>query len=181
VLFAIFIIVGAGNAVNITDGSTASPSFRVMVAARASLISYLSGNAVFADFCNPYVAGHRELRCCAAPCLAPASVPLVTRGRLRFHGRYRLAGARRHESARWRLPPSMRSCSRDRRLVCWKRSRIVRWSPSSSPASASSRWRRSIIISSNSAGTDADRHRFWIVSVVLPWRPFNVEIEVAGV
>src|SRR5580658_3376705 len=63
VLFAIFIIVGAGNAVNLTDGLDGLAIVPVMVAAASfGMISYLSGNAVFADYLQiHYVAGTGEL------------------------------------------------------------------------------------------------------------------------
>ena len=49
--FAAFVIVGAGNAVNLTDGLDGLAIVPVMVAAAAfGVIAYLSGNAVFADY-----------------------------------------------------------------------------------------------------------------------------------
>lgn len=49
--FAAFVIVGAGNAVNITDGLDGLAIVPVMVAAAAfGTIAYLAGNAVFADY-----------------------------------------------------------------------------------------------------------------------------------
>ena len=63
VLFGAFIIVGAGNAVNLTDGLDGLAIVPVMVAAASfGMISYLSGNAVFADYLQiHYVAGTGEL------------------------------------------------------------------------------------------------------------------------
>ena len=63
VLFAIFIIVGAGNAVNLTDGLDGLAIVPVMIAAASfGAIAYLSGNAVFADYLQiHYVAGTGEL------------------------------------------------------------------------------------------------------------------------
>ena len=63
VLFGSFIIVGAGNAVNLTDGLDGLAIVPVMIAAASfGLISYLAGNAVFADYLNiHYVAGTGEL------------------------------------------------------------------------------------------------------------------------
>jgi phospho-N-acetylmuramoyl-pentapeptide-transferase len=62
-LFGSFIIVGAGNAVNLTDGLDGLAIVPVMIAALSfGLISYLAGNAVFADYLNiHYVAGTGEL------------------------------------------------------------------------------------------------------------------------
>jgi phospho-N-acetylmuramoyl-pentapeptide-transferase len=63
VLFAIFIIVGAGNAVNLTDGLDGLAIVPVMIAAASfGAIAYLSGNTVFADYLQiHYVAGTGEL------------------------------------------------------------------------------------------------------------------------
>jgi len=63
VLFAAFIIVGAGNAVNLTDGLDGLAIGPVMIAAAAFVgISYLAGNAVFADYLQiHYVPGTGEL------------------------------------------------------------------------------------------------------------------------
>ena len=62
-IFGAFIIVGAGNAVNLTDGLDGLAIVPVMIAALSfGLISYLAGNAVFADYLNiHYVAGTGEL------------------------------------------------------------------------------------------------------------------------
>ncbi|HWK13640.1 MAG TPA: phospho-N-acetylmuramoyl-pentapeptide-transferase [Rhizobiaceae bacterium] len=61
--FAAFIIVGAGNAVNLTDGLDGLAIVPIMVAAAAfGLIAYLSGNAVFADYLQiHFVPGTGEL------------------------------------------------------------------------------------------------------------------------
>jgi phospho-N-acetylmuramoyl-pentapeptide-transferase len=63
VIFAVFIIVGAGNAVNLTDGLDGLAIVPVMIAAASfGMISYLSGNTVFADYLQiHYVAGTGEL------------------------------------------------------------------------------------------------------------------------
>ena len=63
VLFATFIIVGAGNAVNLTDGLDGLAIVPVMIAAASfGMIAYLSGNTVFADYLQiHYVAGTGEL------------------------------------------------------------------------------------------------------------------------
>jgi phospho-N-acetylmuramoyl-pentapeptide-transferase len=63
VLFATFIIVGAGNAVNLTDGLDGLAIVPVMVAAASfGMIAYLSGNTLFADYLQiHYVAGTGEL------------------------------------------------------------------------------------------------------------------------
>jgi phospho-N-acetylmuramoyl-pentapeptide-transferase len=62
-LFGAFIIVGAGNAVNLTDGLDGLAIVPVMTAAFCfGAISYLAGNAVFADYLQiHYVPGTGEL------------------------------------------------------------------------------------------------------------------------
>jgi phospho-N-acetylmuramoyl-pentapeptide-transferase len=63
VLFGAFIIVGAGNAVNLTDGLDGLAIVPVMIATSSfGLIAYLVGNAVFSDYLQiNYVAGTGEL------------------------------------------------------------------------------------------------------------------------
>src|SRR5450830_537382 len=63
VLVGAFVIVGAGNAVNLTDGLDGLAIVPVMIAAASfGLISYLAGNAVFAEYLQiHYVAGTGEL------------------------------------------------------------------------------------------------------------------------
>ncbi|HUZ32821.1 MAG TPA: phospho-N-acetylmuramoyl-pentapeptide-transferase [Xanthobacteraceae bacterium] len=63
VLFGIFIMIGAGNAVNLTDGLDGLAIVPVMIAvASFGMIAYLCGNAVFADYLQiHYVAGTGEL------------------------------------------------------------------------------------------------------------------------
>ncbi len=61
--FAAFVIVGAGNAVNLTDGLDGLAIVPVMIAAGSfGFIAYLSGNAVFADYLQiHFVQGTGEL------------------------------------------------------------------------------------------------------------------------
>ena len=63
VLVGAFVIVGAGNAVNLTDGLDGLAIVPVMIAAASfGLISYLAGNAVFAEYLQiHYVPGTGEL------------------------------------------------------------------------------------------------------------------------
>ncbi len=63
VIFGAFIIVGAGNAVNLTDGLDGLAIVPVMIASASfGMISYLAGNAVFSDYLQiNYVAGTGEL------------------------------------------------------------------------------------------------------------------------
>ena len=62
-LFGAFIMVGAGNAVNLTDGLDGLAIVPVMIAAASfGMIAYLVGNAVFSDYLQiNYVAGTGEL------------------------------------------------------------------------------------------------------------------------
>jgi phospho-N-acetylmuramoyl-pentapeptide-transferase len=62
-VFGAFIIVGAGNAVNLTDGLDGLAIVPVMIAAASfGMISYLVGNAVFSDYLQiNYVPGTGEL------------------------------------------------------------------------------------------------------------------------
>jgi phospho-N-acetylmuramoyl-pentapeptide-transferase len=63
VILGAFVIVGAGNAVNLTDGLDGLAIVPVMIAAASfGLISYLAGNAVFAEYLQiHYVSGTGEL------------------------------------------------------------------------------------------------------------------------
>lgn len=63
IAFSAFIIVGAGNAVNLTDGLDGLAIVPVMIAAASfGMIAYLTGNAVFADYLQiHYVPGAGEL------------------------------------------------------------------------------------------------------------------------
>ncbi len=69
VLFAAFVVVGAGNAVNLTDGLDGLATMPVIIASLAFLlIAYLVGNAVFAEYLGiPHVLGVGDLTvlCCA--------------------------------------------------------------------------------------------------------------------
>src|SRR5438046_959388 len=63
VVFGAFVMVGAGNAVNLTDGLDGLAIVPVMIAAASfGMIAYLTGNAVFSDYLQiNYVAGTGEL------------------------------------------------------------------------------------------------------------------------
>jgi phospho-N-acetylmuramoyl-pentapeptide-transferase len=62
-IFSTFIVVGAGNAVNLTDGLDGLAIVPVMIAAASfGMIAYLAGNAVFSEYLQiRYVAGTGEL------------------------------------------------------------------------------------------------------------------------
>ena len=61
--FALFVIIGASNAVNLTDGLDGLAILPcVMVAAGLGIIGYLAGNAIYSDFLNiPYLPGTGEM------------------------------------------------------------------------------------------------------------------------
>jgi phospho-N-acetylmuramoyl-pentapeptide-transferase len=63
VVLGAFVIAGAGNSVNLTDGLDGLAIVPVMIAAASfGLVAYLAGNAVFADYLQiHYVAGTGEL------------------------------------------------------------------------------------------------------------------------
>src|SRR6201989_3570967 len=63
VVFGAFIVVGAGNAVNLTDGLDGLAIVPVMIASASfGMIAYLAGNLVFSDYLQiNYVAGTGEL------------------------------------------------------------------------------------------------------------------------
>src|SRR6059058_1248377 len=63
IVFGAFIIVGAGNAVNLTDGLDGLAIVPVMIATGCfGLVSYLSGNGIFADYLQiHFVPGTGEL------------------------------------------------------------------------------------------------------------------------
>ncbi|MEM8917837.1 MAG: phospho-N-acetylmuramoyl-pentapeptide-transferase [Pseudomonadota bacterium] len=97
--FAMFVIVGAGNAVNLTDGLDGLATMPVVIASATFLIIvYLSGNAVFAEYLGiPFVRGAGELAifcaCIIGACLAflwfnapPAAVFMGDTGSLALGG-----------------------------------------------------------------------------------------------
>ena len=97
--FAMFVIVGAGNAVNLTDGLDGLATMPVVIASVTFLIIvYMCGNAVFAQYLGlPYVAGAGELAifcgCIIGACLAflwfnapPAAVFMGDTGSLALGG-----------------------------------------------------------------------------------------------
>ena len=61
--FAIFVIIGSSNAVNLTDGLDGLATVPViLVAACFAFISYVTGNIVFSDYLQiPYIEGTGEV------------------------------------------------------------------------------------------------------------------------
>jgi phospho-N-acetylmuramoyl-pentapeptide-transferase len=111
ILFGAFVIVGAGNAVNLTDGLDGLATMPVIIAAMAFLmITYLVGNAVFSAYLGiPHVPGTGDLTvlCMAivGACLAflwfnapPAAVFMGDTGSLALGGALgAIAVATQHE------------------------------------------------------------------------------------
>src|SRR5215510_1984999 len=113
VIFGAFVIVGAGNAVNLTDGLDGLAIVPVMIASASfGLIAYLAGNAVFSEYIQiRYVASTGELAV-RRGARRGTGVSLVQRAAgFDLHGRHRLAGARRHaRSGRGRGETRDRAC-----------------------------------------------------------------------
>ena len=97
--FAMFVIVGAGNAVNLTAGLDGLATMPVVIASATFLVLvYLSGNAVFSEYLGiPFVRGAGELAifcaCVIGACLAflwfnapPAAVFMGDTGSLALGG-----------------------------------------------------------------------------------------------
>ncbi|PHR15802.1 phospho-N-acetylmuramoyl-pentapeptide-transferase [Parasphingorhabdus sp.] len=97
--FAMFVIVGAGNAVNLTDGLDGLATMPVVIASATFLVLvYMSGNAVFSEYLGiPFVRGAGELAifcaCVIGACLAflwfnapPAAVFMGDTGSLALGG-----------------------------------------------------------------------------------------------
>ncbi|HMO67789.1 MAG TPA: phospho-N-acetylmuramoyl-pentapeptide-transferase [Novosphingobium sp.] len=110
-LFAAFVIVGAGNAVNLTDGLDGLATMPVVIAAGTfAIIAYLSGRADFSDYLGiPHVRGAGDLAILCAgimgACLAflwfnapPAAVFMGDTGSLALGGALgAIAVATQHE------------------------------------------------------------------------------------
>ena len=164
--FGPFVIVSAGNAVNLTDGLDGLAIVPVMIAAAAfGIIAYLAGNAIFSTYLGINfvpVAGELAVVCGAligaglgflwfnAP---PAQIFMGDTGSLA------LGGAAWHDSGRGQARD--RACHRRRSVRYRNRCRSsCRSFRLSSPASGCSRWRPSITISSSLAGPSRNRGAF---------------------
>ena len=125
VVFGAFIIVGAGNAVNLTDGLDGLAIVPVMIAAGCfGFISYLVGNAFFAEYLQiHYRAGTGELAVlCGAVIGAglgflwfnapPASIFMGDTGSLALGGTARRDRGRDQARDRARRSSAACSCSR---------------------------------------------------------------------
>ena len=99
ILFAATVVVGAGNAVNLTDGLDGLATMPVIIASLAFLvIAYLVGNAVFASYLGiPHVLGAGDLTvlCSAIVGAGLAFLWFNAPPRRRLHGRHRQPRPRR--------------------------------------------------------------------------------------
>ena len=98
-IFGALVIVGASNAVNLTDGLDGLAIVPVMIAAMTFiLIAYLVGNEKFATYLQlNYIAGAGELTVFLAALIGGRlGLPLVQRSACHgLHGRHRIAGSGR--------------------------------------------------------------------------------------
>ena len=121
VLFGAFVIVGAGNAVNLTDGLDGLAIVPVMIAARELRPDRLSRRqrGVRRLSADPLRRRHRRARgAVRRGDRRRPRLPLVQRAAgLDLHGRHRLAGARRH-ARRHRGRDQARDRARDRSAAC---------------------------------------------------------------
>jgi len=96
--FGCIVIVGASNAVNLTDGLDGLAIVPVMIAAASfSAIAYLVGNAIYAPYLGiAYVPGTAEI-CIVLGSLIGAGLGFLVQRTARYgiHGGYRFTGARR--------------------------------------------------------------------------------------
>ncbi len=142
-LVAAFVIVGAGNAVNLTDGLDGLAIVPVMIAAATfGFISYLTGNAIFANYLQiHHVPGAGELSVICGALIGaglgflwfnapPAQIFMGDTGSLGLGGLLGTIASR----------PSTRSCSPSSvGCSCWRRCRSSsRFSSTSVPDDASS-------------------------------------------
>ena len=97
-VFGMLVMLGASNAVNLTDGLDGLAIVPTIICAGVfALIAYLVGNRIFADYLqlNPCPVS-ASWPCSARRWSGPAGLPLVQRPAGRgVHGRYRLAPHRR--------------------------------------------------------------------------------------
>ena len=155
--FAAVVIVGAGNAVNLTDGLDGLATMPVIIAAGAfAIISYLTGRPDYTHYLGiPHVRNAGELAILCTGIMGaglgfcgstrrPPPCSWATPAAWRWAERSARSPWRRITRSCWRLSAA---CS------CWRRPRSSsRCSFISAPAGACSAWRRSTTISNNWAG-----------------------------
>ena len=115
IVFAAFVVVAFGNAVNLTDGLDGLATMPVIIASLAFLvISYLVGNAVFAAYLGiPLRAGRRAISPCSARRSSAPASPSSGSTRRRRRSSWAIPAASRWAARSARSPsrPSTRSCS----------------------------------------------------------------------
>ena len=162
-VFAALVIVGFGNAVNLTDGLDGLATMPVVIAAGAFAADLLPRRPrrLFAYLGIPHVAGAGELAIMCAGIMGAGLAFLWFNAPAGggVHGRHRQPRARRRARRdRGRRAPRDRAVHRRRAVRDGDRQRHHPGrSGSSAPAGGSSAWRRSTITSSSSAG----RNRPW--------------------
>ena len=90
--FALFVIIGSSNAVNLTDGLDGLATVPVMLVALSfTLISYVVGNTIFAEYLKiQYIPNVGEISIFCGSIVDPAWVSLVQRTTSQnFYGRHR--------------------------------------------------------------------------------------------
>jgi phospho-N-acetylmuramoyl-pentapeptide-transferase len=108
IVFAAFVIVGFGNAVNLTDGLDGLATMPVIIAAGTfAIIAYLVGRVDYAPISASRMCRARaNWRSSARDHGRGAGLPVVQRAaRGGVHGRHRQPGARRRARRRSRSPP----------------------------------------------------------------------------
>ena len=125
ILFAAFVMVAFGNAVNLTDGLDGLATMPVIIASLAFIvIAYLVGNKIFATYLGiPHVPGAGELdRALLGDGRARGS-PSSGSTRRRRRSSWAIPAASRSaaRSARSRSPPTTRSCSASSAGCSWSR------------------------------------------------------------
>ena len=96
--FALFVIIGASNAVNLTDGLDGLATVPVMLVALSfTLISYVVGNTIFSEYLQiQYIPDTGELSIFCGSIVGSCLGFLVQcAARKNFYGRYRLTFFRR--------------------------------------------------------------------------------------
>ena len=123
--FAMLVIVGSSNAVNLTDGLDGLAIMPVMIAAGSlGVIAYVVGRVDFTDYLDVhFVPGTGEITVFVAALIGGGPrLPVVQRAAGGgVHGRHRVAGAGRRARARSRWRPSTRSCWRSSAGCSWSR------------------------------------------------------------
>ena len=155
--FAVLVIVGASNAVNLTDGLDGLAIGPVIMAAAVfGLIAYVVGNPVLTTYLlpPPHPARRRARRFAVGAGRRGPGLPVVQRAaRHGVHGRHRVACHRRRARRdRVVTKHELVLAIVGGLFVLETVSVIVQVLPSNGPAGASSAWRRCIIISSRRAG-----------------------------